>query len=116
MLANLSIAKKLYAGFGIVLAVILVLVMTSLRGFDQVSIAVKSNIHTYDVLNESAAVLGSLVNIETGMRGYAVTGGDTFLAPLREGEQAFLKSYTKLKQLTSDNPVSATKARESKEA
>ncbi len=53
MLANLSIAKKLYAGFGIVLAVILVLVMTSLRGFDQVSIAVKSNIHTYDVLNES---------------------------------------------------------------
>lgn len=105
MLANLSIAKKLYAGFGIVLAVILVLVMTSLRGFDQVSIAVKSNIHTYDVLNESAAVLGSLVNIETGMRGYAVTGRDTFLAPLREGEQAFLKSYTKLKQLTSDNPV-----------
>jgi len=105
MLANLSIAKKLYAGFGIVLAVILVLVMTSLRGFDQVSIAVKSNIHTYDVLNESGAMLGSLINIETGMRGYAVTGQNSFLAPLHEGEQAFKGSYTKLKQLTSDNPA-----------
>ncbi|WP_350647191.1 methyl-accepting chemotaxis protein [Pseudomonas sp. HY13-MNA-CIBAN-0226] len=105
MLANMSIAKKLYAGFGIVLAVILILVMTSLRGFDQVSIAVKSNIHTYDVLNESGAMLGSLVNIETGMRGYAITGRDSFLAPLHEGEQSFSGSYTKLKRLTSDNPI-----------
>jgi methyl-accepting chemotaxis protein len=105
MLANLSIAKKLYAGFGIVLTVILILVMTSLHGFNQVSIAVKSNIHTYDVLNESGAMLGSLINIETGMRGYALTGRDSFLAPLREGAQSFIKSHAALLQLTSDNPA-----------
>ncbi|PTU04733.1 chemotaxis protein [Pseudomonas sp. HMWF031] len=105
MLANLSIAKKLYAGFGIVLTVIIILVTTSTRGFDQVSVAVKSNIHTYEVLNESGAILASLINIETGMRGYAITGTESFLAPLREGEQSFLKSYSVLKQLTSDNPI-----------
>ncbi len=105
MLANLSIEKKLYAGFGVVLAVIIALVISSSRGFDQVSFAVKSNIHTYEVLSESELILASLINIETGMRGYAITGRESFLAPLREGEQSFLKSYSALKKLTSDNPT-----------
>lgn len=55
MFSNLSISQKLYAGFGLVLLIILVLVLSALRGFDQVSSSVKSNIHSYEVMNESGS-------------------------------------------------------------
>ncbi|QDR70170.1 methyl-accepting chemotaxis protein [Pseudomonas sp. BJP69] len=104
MLNNLSISKKLYTGFGLVLLIIAVLVLTALRGFDQVSSSVKRNIHSYDVLNRSSSMLNSLVDIETAMRGFALTGQDSFLEPMNTGEEAFTDAYNRLKQATADNP------------
>ncbi len=103
MFSNLSISQKLYAGFGLVLLIIVVLVLSALRGFDQVSSSVKSNIHSYEVLNQSGAVLRSLINIETGMRGFAITGKDSFLEPQIAGEAKFSSSLAALKALTIDN-------------
>ena len=104
MLNNLSISKKLYTGFGLVLLIIAVLVLTALRGFDQVSSSVKRNIHSYDVLNSSSSMLNSLVDIETAMRGFALTGQDSFLEPMNTGEEAFTDALNRLKQATADNP------------
>jgi methyl-accepting chemotaxis protein len=104
MFANLSISQKLYAGFGVVLLIILILVLSTWRGFAEVDSTVKRNIHTYDVLNESASLLTSLINIETGMRGFAITGGEQFLAPLNEGERSFQQHLAQLRRLTADNP------------
>ncbi len=104
MFANLSISQKLYAGFGVVLLIILILVLSTWRGFAEVDSSVKRNIHTYDVLNESASLLTSLINIETGMRGFAITGGEQFLAPLNEGERSFQQHLAQLRRLTADNP------------
>lgn len=104
MLNNLSISKKLYSGFGLVLLIIAVLVLTALRGFDQVSSSVKRNIHSYDVLNSSSSMLNSLVDIETAMRGFALTGQDSFLEPMNTGEEAFTDAYNRLEQATADNP------------
>ncbi|AXK56919.1 MULTISPECIES: methyl-accepting chemotaxis protein [Pseudomonas] len=104
MFSNLSISQKLYAGFGVVLLILLLLVLAALRGFDQVSSSVKSNIHSYEVLSQSDALLRSLINVETGMRGYALTGRDSFLEPLEQGEKAFADYYARIKSSTSDNP------------
>ncbi|MDN5515476.1 MAG: methyl-accepting chemotaxis protein [Pseudomonas sp.] len=105
MFANLSMSQKLYAGFGVVLLVIVGLVLSTWRGFDQVDSTVKKNIHTYTVINESASLLTSLVNIETGMRGFVITGREQFLVPLTEGEGSFQRHLTQLRQLTADNPA-----------
>ncbi|NMY18284.1 methyl-accepting chemotaxis protein [Pseudomonas sp. WS 5019] len=104
MFANLSISQKLYAGFGVVLLIILILVLSTWRGFAEVDSTVKRNIHTYDVLNESASLLASLINVETGMRGFAITGREQFLAPLTEGERSFQQHLAQLRRLTADNP------------
>ena len=104
MFSNLSISQKLYAGFGVVLLILLLLVLAALRGFDQVSSSVKSNIHSYEVLSQSDTLLRSLINVETGMRGYALTGRDSFLEPLEQGEKAFADYYARIKSSTSDNP------------
>ncbi|MES2818521.1 MAG: methyl-accepting chemotaxis protein [Pseudomonadota bacterium] len=103
MFGNLSISQKLYTGFGAVLLILLVLVLSTWRGFEQVDTTVKSNIHTYNVIGETAALLGSLVNIETGMRGFAITGLEPFLAPLTSGKAAGQQHLATLRTLTQDN-------------
>ncbi len=104
MFDNFSISKKLYTSFGLVLIIIAVLVLSALRGFDQVSSSVKRNIHSYDVLNRSHTILNSLVDIETAMRGFALTGQDSFLEPMLKGEEAFANSLALVKKATQDNP------------
>nr|WP_313403835.1 methyl-accepting chemotaxis protein [Pseudomonas sp.] len=105
MLANLNISQKLYAGFGIVLLIILLLVLSTWRGFGQVERSVRLNIHTYDVIIESGDLLASLINIETGARGFAITGRDQFLEPLQAGEKDFREHMAHVRQLTRDNPA-----------
>ncbi|XLY86886.1 methyl-accepting chemotaxis protein [Ectopseudomonas mendocina] len=105
MLANLNISQKLYAGFGVVLLIILLLVLSTWRGFDQVESSVRLNIHTYEVVNESSELLGSLLNIETGARGFVITGRDQFLGPFEAGEREFQSKLVQLRQLTRDNPM-----------
>jgi len=67
--------------------------------------AVKHNIHTYNVINASADLLVSLVNIESGARGFVITGRDQFLGPLESGERDFQSNLALLRQLTKDNPA-----------
>jgi methyl-accepting chemotaxis protein len=105
MLSKLSIAKKLGAGFGLIIAIICILVYVARHGFSEVDNSVKWNIHTYQVLDSANDLLISLTNIETGMRGFALSGQDDFLEPYNAGKNAFEQSWTKLKELTSDNPV-----------
>nr|WP_100546705.1 MULTISPECIES: methyl-accepting chemotaxis protein [unclassified Pseudomonas] len=105
MFANLNISQKLYTGFAVVLLIILLLVLSTWRGFDQVERAVRLNIHTYDVINESSGLLASLINIETGARGFVITGRDQFLGPMQAGEKDFQTHMAELRQLTRDNPA-----------
>ena len=104
MLNRLNIAKKLNLGFGAILFIILALILAATQGFNQVNSAVKQNIHSYHVLQDADAALLALVNMETGMRGFALTGKEEFLEPLKQGERQFTEQAQELTQLTHDNP------------
>lgn len=114
MLSNLSIAKKLGAGFGLIIAIICILVYVARHGFTEVDNSVKWNIHTYQTIDGANNLLISLTNIETGMRGFALSGQDDFLEPYNAGKTAFEQTWTKLKNLTSDNPTQQTRLDELK--
>ncbi|OYT83829.1 MAG: chemotaxis protein [Pseudomonas sp. PGPPP4] len=105
MLQQLTIANKLRLGFGAILVIILALILAAWQGFNQVNQAVRQNIHSYHVLQDSDAALLALVNMETGMRGFALTGKEEFLDPLNKGEQQFAEQLQELTQLTRDNPA-----------
>ena len=64
----------------------------------------KQVVHTYDVLSEAASVVGSAVDMETGMRGYLLAGEEGFLDPYKGGEKATYATITDLKNTVSDNP------------
>ncbi|WP_322404271.1 methyl-accepting chemotaxis protein [Massilia luteola] len=103
-LSNLKIGTRLYFGFGGIVLLMLVLLTIAYTNFARLGKANELNIHTYRVLEEVNGMLGNLVNVETGERGFALTGNEASLEPLNEGQLAFKIHFEKAKSLTADNP------------
>lgn len=102
--SDLRIGARLYLGFGLVVALLVLLVTLSYVNFSRLSKANDINIHTYQVVGEVDAILMSLVDIETGQRGFALTGADASLQPYRSGKAAFRAHLEAARKLTADNP------------
>jgi methyl-accepting chemotaxis protein len=103
-LSNLNIATRLHLGFGVIVALLIVLVSQSYFSFARLGGANEMNIHTYRVLGEIDAALMALVDIETGERGFALTGKDASLEPYNAGKDAFRQHLEAARKLTADNP------------
>jgi PAS domain S-box-containing protein len=59
--------------------------------------------HTDQVLDQSGRLLKLLVDVETGMRGYLVTGDETLLQPYLEGTKRFDSEFRALYKLVDDS-------------
>ncbi|MGJ7915628.1 methyl-accepting chemotaxis protein [Massilia sp. LXY-6] len=103
-ISDLNIATRLHLGFGVVVALLIVLVSQSYSNFARLGSANETNIHTYQVLGEVDAALMALVDIETGERGFGLTGKDASLEPYHAGKEAFRQHLEAARKLTSDNP------------
>ncbi len=103
-LSRLTISARLSAAFGLIVAILIALITTAKVSQDKQVAAQEMNIHTYKVLDEASTMLSSLINIETGARGYMITGTDAFLEPYNAGRDAFQAHWSEIKELTSDNP------------
>jgi methyl-accepting chemotaxis protein len=103
MFGRITITQKLAAGFGVIIFIIAVLVAVTWRSFDATAESEKWAAHTYKVMHLAQENTLSLVNIETGTRGFLLAGRDNFLEPVTSGRQSFDRTWTELRQLTSDN-------------
>ncbi len=68
--------------------------------------------HTYQVKETLNAVFDDLVDAETGMRGYLLTGQDAFLAPYTEGSGRLGDDLDRLSFLIRDNAVQVRRERD----
>jgi methyl-accepting chemotaxis protein len=103
-IANLKIAKKLMLAFG---AIVVIMFGTDALVYGKLSFIQQTVFwatHTYDVLQQTSSMMDSMVNQETGVRGYLVSGDEKFLDPFKGGKVTFKQAWDKAKQLTSDNP------------
>ena len=62
-------------------AAMIVLVAVAYGNFFRLVQANNWNIHTYEVMVEVKDILENLINVETGERGFALTGKDASLEP-----------------------------------
>ncbi|QJD67631.1 HAMP domain-containing protein [Xanthomonas campestris pv. badrii] len=102
---NLSISAQLIIGFGAVVLVMLAVGGTSLKNQATLQDAVAINEHTFKVIATGDAMLTQALNIETGARGYLLSGKQEHLQPFENGQKGFQKNFADAKQLTADNPV-----------
>jgi methyl-accepting chemotaxis protein len=105
ILAKLNINTRLIGAFGLIVAILLALIVTAKLSQNEQASAQKMNIHTYHVMEEANALLTSLINIETGARGYMIAGTEQFLEPLTKGRESFSEHWNAIKELTADNPA-----------
>jgi len=60
--------------------------------------------HTNKVIKQAYAIYSSAVDMQTGFRGYLLSGKDSFLTPYNEGSNIFFELIKKLQTTVSDNP------------
>lgn len=99
IISNMKLGKKLFGGFAIVLLILGALSALSYMNFSKLNEANKWDKHTYEVLMELQNVLGEMVNMETGQRGFALTGNEASLEPFNSGKENFQTHYDKVKEL-----------------
>jgi len=102
--ANLKTKPKILLGICSPLVLLAILGGVSIFGINSIVGTNKQVGHTHVVLGKAAAIVGSAVDMETGMRGYLLAGKDEFLNPYKGGEAATYKGIAELQKTVDDNP------------
>lgn len=102
---NLKTKIKLAIIFGAIAIVVLTSGLVVGAKISSVRETAQWNEHTYIVLKQLEGMIAGMVNQETGVRGYLVSGNKEFLAPYHSGRSQFDESFKMLKDMTSDNPA-----------
>jgi methyl-accepting chemotaxis protein len=100
---DMKIRTRLTIGFGAMVIVLGIVLAIAYANFRIVSQANARNVHTYEVIDEVAQMTLAIVDIESGERGYALTGLTDFLVPVESGKQAFVRHLARASELASDD-------------
>jgi methyl-accepting chemotaxis protein len=104
-LNNLRTLAKMIAAFALIVVISVVVNALSWASLSFQQTANGWTVHTYEVLANVEEIVGAMVDRETGVRGYLISGNEDFLAPYTAGEKNFKTAFDSAVKLTSDNPV-----------
>ena len=93
----------MFAGFAIVTLIMLSVIVYSYFSFIEQDNMLQENLKTYKIISHTESILENMLNMETGVRGYALTGKDEFLAPYYIGKLSYARYYDIVKTLTVGN-------------
>ncbi|MFC5508212.1 methyl-accepting chemotaxis protein [Bosea massiliensis] len=100
---NLSIRSKIVTALSVVILVMVgASVITHIES-SQIRQTTKWTDHTDEVVEASNHLLSAMVDQETGLRGFLLSGDNAFLAPYRAGAAEFDRWIAKARQLTTDD-------------
>lgn len=109
---NLMLKWKLTIGFGVPLALLVGIATTVYFSLNKLLETNRWVNHTYEAIDIGNSITGSLINMETGFRGYMVVGEEHFLEPFHMGKKDFSDLTSRAKQHVSDNAAQVSRLRE----
>ncbi|MDA8165997.1 MAG: CHASE3 domain-containing protein, partial [Desulfobacteraceae bacterium] len=102
-ISDMKVKTKLTLGFGVALAILLVVSSIAYHNLD----ALVSNddwvAHSYKVLDDLQRVGSAIKDGETSQRGFLLTGLDRYLEPYQRGEKEWVSNFNDLRRLTANN-------------
>ena len=104
-LSQIPVQVKLMMAFGLPLLVVALNTLVFFEVQQRQKDAREWTIHTYEVLNGLEDLVVQMLNQQTGLRGYRLSGEDRFLATFRAGKADAETRLQALRQLVSDNPA-----------
>jgi CHASE3 domain sensor protein len=87
----------LLAGAALLAALV---VMPSFWAFRQIDASAKARKHTYEIILKAEALLSAMTEAETGQRGYALTGNETYLEPYTAVRESLTVQLEALRQVS----------------
>lgn len=109
---NLELKWKLIAGFSVPLVLIFIISTTVYFSLERL---LKTNFwvnHTYEAIDLGNKIGASLVDMETGLRGFLVSGKEEFLEPYHAGQKNFKELMAQTQKKVSDNPGQVARLKE----
>ena len=103
-MANLTFGKKIAGGFALALTMMLVIGGVAYRSTNLLIETSERVAHTQAVLENLSQLLSALQDLETGQRGYVITGDEGFLEPFTSGRARIYPLLDAVRSLTLDNP------------
>ena len=101
----MKLRTLLSLGYILVFALMIVLAAIAYQGFNSFNNNAAWVTHTQNVIAIANQLEKQMIDMETGERGFLITGNEKFLVPHRKGEKEFETLVPKLKKLVSDNPA-----------
>ena len=101
----MKLRTQLLFGFGAVFCTMLALAAVTQRGINAQREATAWREHTYVVIHHAFELEKQLIDMETGVRGFLLTGLETYLEPYASGANQFELHQEALARLVADNPA-----------
>ena len=91
------------ATFMLAVLALLIVGAISIRSLFELSNQVRMVEHTYQVLEQAESMLKNMIDVQSGQRGYLITGTAEFLETYNLARSAVLQDVQELRRLTVDN-------------
>ena len=101
---KLTLSRKLYGGFGVVLAILAVLVAAALFSTDRLVESKTASQRSYDTVQRALELENQLANISIGIRGFMLTGKEDMLSAVYAGDGKVEKTLKTLRANLADQP------------
>lgn len=101
---NVSIQKKILAGFGVAVTVLLFVAGAAAWNANRFDDTFERVDRTREVVGHLQQTLIGTLSMETSTRGFVLTGNENMLGPFRDGIRTVAESLEQLRTLTKDNP------------
>jgi methyl-accepting chemotaxis protein len=101
---NMTLKWKLTTGFALPLLLLVIMATTVSTNLTKLLKIDELLNHTHEILETGDEIIASLVDMETGLRGYLLTGDQDFLEPYHAGKEHFGKLMDHGYELVSDTP------------
>ncbi|MCC5855977.1 MAG: methyl-accepting chemotaxis protein [Idiomarina sp.] len=108
----MKLVQQLMIAFAAILLVVVGVIVAVFAGMNANQAAMNRVIHTYEVIERAEETMSSLLNIETGQRGYALSGNEEYLGVYYQGQEDARELIADLRQRTADNPEQQRRLRD----
>ncbi|GEN13460.1 methyl-accepting chemotaxis protein [Myxococcus fulvus] len=103
MFDNLSITRKLLLAFTTMVVILIGIVMATYSTLNRTAAADVESKQSTEVLMAVRTLEGDLADLETGQRGFLITGDERFLEPYTSARVSFAQNLNHIRELTTDN-------------
>ncbi|KZD08155.1 methyl-accepting chemotaxis protein [Oceanibaculum pacificum] len=103
--SNLRISGKLSVAFAAIIVIMLAVSGVTVWQVFFIEDANRQTAHTYEVLDTANELQEAILDQESSVRGYLISGDPAYLAPYRTSEQRYEEKLARLRELIAGDPA-----------